>query len=90
MSKFARVWQASEARNNFPEVMNSALAGKPQTIRRRSGEEVVVLSKPNYDALKPTLKSFLTGGGSCDDGDDLEEAIAKNQAEGITMLGLIR
>ncbi len=89
MPKASRVWQASEARNNFTEVMRSALAGHPQTVRHRNGEEVVVVAKPDYDAMKPTLKTFLTSGGTCRDDDALEKAIAANRAEGITMLGVI-
>ena len=89
MSRIDHVWQASEARNNFPEVIKSALAGRPQAIRHRSGEEVVVLSKTDYDALRPSLKDFLVGGGSCRDSDDLEDAIDRNRADGVTMLGRI-
>ena len=89
MSRIAHVWQASEARNNLPELIKSALAGRPQAIRHRSGEEVVVLSKTDYDALRPLLKDFLVGGGSCSDGDELEDAIGRNRAEGITMFGRI-
>ena len=89
MSKVAHVWQASDARNNFPEVMRSALAGRPQAIRHRNGEEVVVLSRADFDAWRPTLKDFLVGGGPCGDDDELENAISRNRAEGITMLGRV-
>ncbi len=89
MSNISHVWQASEARNNFPEVIKAALAGRPQAIRRRSGEEVVVLSKADYDALRPSLKDFLVGGGSCGDSDELEDAIGRNRAEGVTMFGRV-
>jgi prevent-host-death family protein len=81
------VWQASDARNNFPEVMRLALAGEPQVVRHRSGDEVVILSRREYDALRPTLKDFLLHGGTCGEDDDLEEAIERNRAEGTTVLG---
>jgi prevent-host-death family protein len=81
-------WQASEARNNFPEVMKRALAGSPQTIRHRSGKEVVLISRTDYDALRPTLKDYLLHGGPCsDDDDELDRIIAGNRADGITLMG---
>ncbi len=89
MSRIAHVWQASDARNNLPEVMRSALAGQPQAIRHRNGEEVVVLSRADFDAWQPTLRDFLIGGGSCSDDDELEQAIARIRAEGVTMFGRV-
>ncbi len=81
-------WQASEARNNFPDVMKRALSGKPQVIRHRNGEEVVVVSRADYDAMRPTLKDYLLSGGPCaDDDNELEEMIARNRADGITLSG---
>src|SRR3546814_17991891 len=50
MSVRERSWQASEARNNFPELMKRALAGAPQVVRHRSGQEVVVVSRVDYEA----------------------------------------
>jgi prevent-host-death family protein len=88
MSNTQRVaWQASDARNNFPEVMRRALAGEPQLVRHRNGDEVVVVSRREYDTWRPTLKEFLLRGGACGDDNDLEEAIARNRSEGITVLG---
>ena len=83
-----RAWQSSEARNNFPEVMKLALSGTPQVIRHRSGDEVVVVSRKDYDALRPTFKEFLLRGGPCaDDDDDLEQIIARNRTDGVGLLG---
>ena len=89
MSRTAHVWQASDARNNFPEVMKQALTVGPQAVRHRNGEEVVVLSRREYDALRPNLKDFLVGGGSCGGGDELEDAIARNRSQGVTMFGRV-
>ncbi len=81
-------WQASEARNSFPEVMKRALSGNPQVVRHRSGEEVVVVSRADYDAMRPSLKDYLLSGGPCtDDDDELEEIIAGNRAAGISLTG---
>jgi prevent-host-death family protein len=83
-----KVWQASEARNNLPEVMKRALSGSPQLIRHRSGEEVVMISRADYDAMRPTLKEYLLHGGPCaDDDDELERIIARNRSKGITLMG---
>ncbi|GEM_PF-7031834 len=87
MSDAVQVWQASDAGNNFPEVMKLALAGAPQLIRHRNGEEVVVLSRSEYEALRPTLKEFLLHGGTCSDDDDLEDVIRRNRGEGVSLFG---
>ena len=88
MSLVHRPWQASEARNNFPELMKRALSGSPQVVRHRSGEEVVVLSRAEYENLRPSLKDFLLGGGPCaDDDDELEKIMAGGRADGITLMG---
>jgi prevent-host-death family protein len=88
MSLTDRPWQVSEARNNLPEVMKRALSGSPQLIRRRSGEEVVMISRTDYDAMRPTLKEYLLRGGPCaDDDDELEKIIARSRSDGITLLG---
>jgi prevent-host-death family protein len=86
-----RPWQASEARNNLPEVIKRALSGSPQLIRHRSGEEVVMISRADYEAMRPTLKEYLLRGGPCaDDDDELERIIARNRSDGITLMGRLR
>jgi prevent-host-death family protein len=83
-----RAWQASEARANLPAVMEGALAGIPQIIRKRSGEEVVVLSRRDYERLKPTLKDFLlrSAGSGRQEKDPLDEALRESRSLGA--LGL--
>src|SRR3546814_13513375 len=86
MSVRERSWQASEARNNFPELMKRALAGAPQVVRHRSGQEVVVVSRVDYEALRPTFKEYLLRGGPCaDDDDDLDAFIARNSSDGMSI-----
>jgi prevent-host-death family protein len=88
MSAPSSRWQASEARANFPELMKRAMSGSPQVIRHRNGEEVVVVSKAQYDSLQPTITEFLLRGGPCaDDDDDLERIIAGARADGFTLMG---
>jgi prevent-host-death family protein len=85
MSKLDRIWSASDARHQLAEVMQRALAGEPQTIRHRSGGEVVVISKNDYDRIKPTLKDFLLrSAGAAGDDDDaaFQEALQRVRATG--------
>jgi prevent-host-death family protein len=54
-------WKLADAKNKFTEVFNKALAGEPQFISRR-GEEVVVMSKRDYDKAtkkSPKKKNFI-------------------------------
>ena len=79
------VWQATEARSQLSAVMEAALSGKPQVIRKRSGEEVVVLSRTDYDRMKPTLKDYLlrsAGAAGEDDDELLEGALRQVRATG--------
>jgi prevent-host-death family protein len=81
-----RVWQASEARAKLPEVMSGALSGSPQIIRGRGGEEVVVVSRADYERMKPTLKDYLLrspGAAGVDDDDMLEAALRRVRGIGI-------
>jgi prevent-host-death family protein len=85
MAKTEPVWQASEARNHLPQVMQRALAGAPQIIRHRSGGEVVVIAKAEYDRMKPTLKEFLLGSAGAAGADDdapLQESLRRLRATG--------
>jgi len=79
------VWQATEARARLPAVMEAALSGKPQVIRKRTGEEVVVLSRMDYERMKPTLKEYLlhsAGAAGDDDDESLEAALRQVRASG--------
>lgn len=79
------VWQATEARTQLSAVMEAALSGKPQVIRKRTGEEVVVLSRADYDRIKPTLKDYLlrsAGAAGEDDDESLEGALRRARATG--------
>jgi prevent-host-death family protein len=78
-----RVWQASEARANLPKVMSGALSGLPQVIRKRTGEEVVMVSRADYEQMKPTLKEYLLrSAGAAGDDEALDAALRRVLATG--------
>ena len=55
------MWQLTEARNKFSELVSRALSEGPQRVKRR-GEVVVVLAERDYKKLKespPSFKRFL-------------------------------
>lgn len=63
-------WQAAEARHRFSELVDAAVAGCPQFVRRRDGREVVVISREYFEQTKPNLKTYLVGSGYADERDD--------------------
>lgn len=80
-----RISGASEARANLPELVSGALEGAPQVIRKRTGEEVVVVSRADYERMKPTLKDYLlrsAGAAGSDDDDALQEALRRVRSSG--------
>ena len=71
------IWQASSARHRFSEVLDAAVAGKPQFIRRRDGREVVLVSRDYFEQTRPNLKSYLlTAGFAADAPDAFDQALA--------------
>lgn len=66
----ADVWQAAEARHRFSDLVDAAVDGHPQFVRRRDGREVVVVSKEYFEQTKPNLKSYLARSGYADEQDD--------------------
>lgn len=50
-SWMAAMWTLQDAKNRFSEVVDSALAGKPQEVTRRGKPAVVVLSAKEYARL---------------------------------------
>jgi prevent-host-death family protein len=63
-------WQAAQARAHFAEVVEAAVEGKPQFIRRRDGQEVVLVSRDYFDRTKMNLKTYLLTAGYADDAPD--------------------
>ena len=80
LGRSERVWRASEARARIADVIDGALAGEPQVVRKRNGDEVVVVSRADYERIKPTLKEYLlqSAGAAGDDDDALLEAALRD------------
>jgi len=76
-------WQASEARHKFTDVVDAAVSGDPQFVRRRDGRQVVVVSLEYFEKTRPTLKSYLLTQGFMEEGDDVfDQALREIRAEG--------
>ena len=69
------IWQAAAARHRFTEVVDAAVAGRPQFVRRRDGREVVVVSKEYYEQTRPSLKSVLLSHRFGERGDEFDRAL---------------
>jgi prevent-host-death family protein len=52
-------WQAGQARARFAELVEAAIEGRPQFIRRRDGHEVVLVSRDHFERTKMNLKAYL-------------------------------
>ena len=55
------MWQLAEAKNKFSEVFSRAMAEGPQTISRR-GEEALLISRADYEALAGSARRRLSFG----------------------------
>ena len=64
-------WQAAAARHRFGDVVDAAVAGRPQFIRRRDGQEVVVVSRDHFEKTKANLQTFLLTAGYAEATDDV-------------------
>jgi prevent-host-death family protein len=77
-----KIWQASDARQHFADLVEAAVHGQPQFVTRRDGKEVVVVSRSYFDKTRPTLKDFLLTAGFADDGeDDFDRALQEIDRE---------
>ena len=68
-------WQATKARSAFAEIIEAAVEGTPQLIRRRDGKEVVVVSRDYFDAHKPNLRDYLLTSGYAEEHDEFDDAL---------------
>ena len=75
-------WQASSARRHFSDVVNAAVAGHPQFIRRRDGREVVLVSREYFEQTRPNLKSYLLTAGFAEGPQDaFDSLLAETRGE---------
>ena len=73
-------WQAGAARHSFSKLVDAAVDGHPQFVRRRDGREVVVVSKEYYERTKPGLKSVLLSHRFGERGDMFDTALGDARA----------
>jgi prevent-host-death family protein len=79
-------WQATKARGAFSEIVDSAVDGVPQLIRRRDGKEAVVVSRDYFEATKPSLRDYLlTAGYAGDEDDEFDRAMREVRTGGLTV-----
>ena len=84
----ADTWQAAEARHRFSDVVDAAVEGSPQFIRRRDGREVVLVSREYFERTKPSLKSYLLSAGYAEAEDDAFDAAMRHvRTEGGPLFG---
>jgi hypothetical protein len=55
------VWQASEAQSRLPELVDAALDGAPQVVRRPDGREVVVMAREAVETEAPAAEEWKDG-----------------------------
>jgi prevent-host-death family protein len=79
-------WQVPEARQRFSELLDAAVDGEPQFIRRRDGREVVVVSRELFDKIKPNLKNYLLTAGYAEDADDAFDVAMRTARDGLPMV----
>ncbi|PIE36092.1 type II toxin-antitoxin system prevent-host-death family antitoxin [candidate division KSB3 bacterium] len=68
-------WKLQDAKAQFSQVVNDAIALGPQRVTRRGKEVVVILSTEEYENItsnKPTLKEFLLTCPKIDDDFEFE------------------
>lgn len=57
--RHGRSWPVQEARARLSKLIDQALAGRPQRIRRRGTEVAVVVSAVDYDRLTAPRESLV-------------------------------
>ena len=83
----SNTWQASAARHHFTDVVDAAVDGEPQFIKRRDGREVVVVSREYFAQTQATLASYLLTAGTAPEGEDpLDRALREIRAEDEALL----
>ncbi|HEY1934565.1 MAG TPA: type II toxin-antitoxin system Phd/YefM family antitoxin [Acetobacteraceae bacterium] len=77
-------WQAAAARHHFSDVVDAAVEGRPQFVRRRDGHEVVVVSKAYFEKTRPNLKAYLQSSLYESEPDaDIETALRMARSHGV-------
>jgi prevent-host-death family protein len=82
-----RAWQATKARVALSAIIDAAVDGAPQLIRRRDGKEVVVMSRAHYEAHAPNLRDYLIRSGYAPEHDEFDDAFRKVREDGGAFFG---
>ena len=83
-----KIWQASDARQHFSDLVDAAVNGEPQFVTRRDGMEVVVVSRGYFDKTRPTLKDYLLTAGFAEDSEDaFDRAMRDIEQQGGLLFG---
>lgn len=77
--------RATRARAALDEIIDGAVAGSPQLIRREGGK---VMSRDRVKANKSDLRNYLLTAGYAGEHDAFDEALRLARATGLGMLGL--
>jgi len=75
-------WQATRARAALSAIIDAAVDGMPQLIRRRDGKAVVVVSKDLFDRTAPNLRDYLLGAGTAPEHDEFDDALRRVRESG--------
>lgn len=78
-----QTWQATRARGALAEIIDAAVGGTPQLIRRRDGKEVVVVSRDYFETHKPNLRDYLLTAGYAEDHDAFDDALQEVRQGGL-------
>jgi len=73
-------WQTTRARAAFAEIVDAAVEGTPQLIRRRDGKEVVMVSGDYFEANKPNFRDYLLTAGYAEEHDEFDDAMQSVRA----------
>jgi hypothetical protein len=80
-----REWQATDALGAFAQIIDAAIKGTPQLIRRQDGKEVVVVSCGPSETNKPNLRDYLLTSGYAEEHDEFDDAMRTVRA-GVSAL----
>jgi prevent-host-death family protein len=77
------VWQASDARHRFTDLVDAAVDGGPQVVKCRDGRQVVVVPMEYFEKTRLKLKTYLLSEGFAEDEDDaFDRALRDIRTEG--------
>ena len=68
-------WPAASARHKFGEIIDAAVAGRPQIVQRRDGKEVAIASREYFETTRPSIGTILLSQGYSGSGEDSFDAI---------------